>query len=32
MAPQFTQFDASPHPDVKAMAYAAGMLGGMFGM
>lgn len=32
MAPHFTQFDAAPHPNVKPMAYAAGMFGGMFGM
>ena len=32
MVPHFTQFDASPHPDVKAMAYATGLMGGMFGM
>lgn len=32
MAPHFTQFDAVPHPDVKAMAYAAGMFGNMFGI
>lgn len=32
MTPHFTQFDASPHPDVKAMKYASNMLGGMFGM
>lgn len=29
LEPKFTQFDAVPHPDVKPMAYAAGM-GGMF--
>ena len=27
--PKFTQFDAVPHPDVRPMAYAAGM-GGLF--
>lgn len=27
--PHFTQFDAVPHPNVKPMAYAAGM-GGLF--
>lgn len=29
LKPQFTQFEAVPHPDVKPMAYAAGM-GGLF--
>lgn len=29
LEPKFTQFDAVPHPDVKPMAYAAGM-GGLF--
>eukprot|EP00977_Amphora_coffeiformis_P013573 scaffold3586_cov164-Amphora_coffeaeformis.AAC.24 len=29
MEPKFTQFTAVPHPDVKPMAYAAGM-GGLF--
>ncbi|GAB4818900.1 hypothetical protein N2152v2_005946 [Parachlorella kessleri] len=32
MAPQFTQFSAVPHPAVRPMKYAAGMLGGMMGM
>lgn len=32
MAPHFTQFDAAPHPAVRPMKYAAGMLGGMMGM
>jgi serine/threonine-protein phosphatase 5 len=31
MTPQFTQFDAAPHPNVKPMKYAMGMMGGMFG-
>jgi serine/threonine-protein phosphatase 5 len=26
MVPHFTQFEASPHPDVKAMAYATSFL------
>jgi len=29
LEPKFTQYEASPHPDVKPMAYAAGM-GGLF--
>ena len=29
LEPKFTQFEAVPHPDVKPMAYAAGM-GGLF--
>lgn len=29
LQPKFTQFEAVPHPDVKPMAYAAGM-GGLF--
>jgi len=29
LVPKFTQFEAVPHPDVKPMAYAAGM-GGMY--
>lgn len=29
LEPKFTQYDAVPHPDVKPMAYAAGM-GGLF--
>lgn len=32
MVPHFTQFNAAPHPNVKAMQYAAGMMNGMFGM
>jgi len=32
MVPHFTKFDAAPHPDVRAMKYASGMFGGMFGM
>lgn len=32
MVPAFTQFEASPHPDVKPMKYAASMMNGMFGM
>jgi len=32
LVPHFTQFDAAPHPNVKPMAFAAGMFGGMFGM
>ncbi len=31
-APAFTQFEAAPHPDVRAMAYASNMMGGMMGM
>lgn len=31
MAPQFTQFDAAPHPNVRPMKYAANMFGSMFG-
>lgn len=31
MAPQFVQFDAAPHPHVRPMQYAAGLMGGMFG-
>ena len=27
MVPQFTTFEAVPHPDVKAMAYASSMFG-----
>ena len=29
MVPHFTQFDAAPHPDVRAMKYASGMFGMM---
>lgn len=32
MVPHFTQFTAAPHPNVRPMAYAGNMLGGMFGM
>lgn len=32
MTPQFTTFSASPHPNVRPMAYAAGMLSGMLGV
>lgn len=32
MVPDFTQFEAAPHPDVKPMKYAASMMNGMFGM
>ena len=32
MTPQFTTFAASPHPDVRPMAYAAGMFGRLLGM
>jgi len=31
LEPKFTQFTSVPHPDVKPMAYSAGM-GGMFGL
>jgi serine/threonine-protein phosphatase 5 len=31
LQPKFTQYDAVPHPDVKPMAYSAGM-GSMFGL
>lgn len=31
LEPKFTQYDAVPHPDVKPMAYSAGM-GSMFGL
>lgn len=31
MSPQFTQFAAVPHPDVKPMAYASSMMGNMWG-
>jgi len=31
LKPKFTQFHSVPHPDVKPMAYSAGM-GGMFGL
>jgi len=31
LKPNFTQFTSVPHPDVKPMAYSAGM-GGMFGL
>ena len=31
MSPQFTQFSAVPHPDVKPMAYASSMMGNMWG-
>jgi len=31
LEPKFTQFESVPHPDVKPMAYSAGM-GGMFGL
>jgi serine/threonine-protein phosphatase 5 len=31
MIPKFTQFTSVPHPDVKPMAYSAGM-GGLFGL
>eukprot|EP00980_Cylindrotheca_fusiformis_P001972 scaffold443_cov125-Cylindrotheca_fusiformis.AAC.21 len=31
MEPKFTQYTSVPHPDVKPMAYSAGM-GGMFGL
>ena len=27
MIPQFTTFEAVPHPDIKAMAYASSMFG-----
>lgn len=29
LEPKFTQYEAVPHPDIKPMAYAAGM-GGLF--
>lgn len=32
MVPHFTQFTAAPHPNVRPMQYAAGMMNGMFGM
>lgn len=32
MVPHFTQFDAAPHPPVRPMQYAAGLMGGLFGM
>lgn len=32
MVPNFTQFDAAPHPPVRPMQYAAGLMGGLFGM
>lgn len=32
MVPHFTQFDAAPHPDVRPMQYAMGLMGGLFGM
>ncbi len=32
MSPQFTQFEAVPHPDVKAMAYAGNFYSSMLGM
>jgi serine/threonine-protein phosphatase 5 len=32
MVPHFTQFNAAPHPNVRPMQYAAGMMNGMFGM
>ena len=32
MAPNFTTYEAVPHPDVKPMAYAPSMYGGLFGM
>ncbi|KDD75869.1 calcineurin-like phosphoesterase [Helicosporidium sp. ATCC 50920] len=32
MVPKFTQFAAAPHPDVRPMKYAAGVMNGMFGM
>ncbi len=31
MRPQFTQFAAVPHPDVKPMTYASSMMGNMWG-
>lgn len=31
LEPKFTQFESVPHPDVKPMAYSAGM-GGLFGL
>ena len=31
LTPKFTQFSSVPHPDVKPMAYSAGM-GGLFGL
>ena len=32
MTPQFTQFEAVPHPNVKAMAYAGNFYSSMLGM
>jgi len=32
MVPNFTTYEAVPHPDVKPMAYAPSMYGGLFGM
>ena len=29
--PAFTQFDAAPHPDVRPMKYAGGLMNSMFG-
>jgi len=30
MVPKFTQFEAAPHPEIKAMAYAPNL--GMYGL
>lgn len=32
MTPQFTQFEAVPHPNVRAMAYAGNFYSSMLGM
>lgn len=32
MVPNFTTFEAVPHPAVRPMAYAPPMLGGLLGM
>ena len=32
MAPNFTTYPASPHPNVRPMAYASSFMGGMLGM
>lgn len=32
MVPKFTTFSQSPHPDVKPMQYAGGMMSQLFGM
>ena len=32
MAPKFTTFSQSPHPDVRPMQYAGGLMASLMGM